>query len=124
VPLQAANKLIELFTRQDAGLNGHGLGLVAPCIDCILILRSIHRAPLGMEMRNTPLHIELSRRGKTNTLNNFFANRASGHIMRLQTTHSLGLRGYSHLFGITDWLPLQDLSHLRKSDQSTKDQQI
>jgi hypothetical protein len=44
--------------------------------------------------------------------------------MRLQTTHSLGLRGYSHLFGITDWLPLQDLSHLRKSDQSTKDQQI
>jgi len=44
--------------------------------------------------------------------------------MRVLSTRGLGLRGYSQSFGITDWFPLQDLSHLRKSGQSTKDQQI
>jgi hypothetical protein len=56
-------------------------------------------------------------------MRNLFANRAFGHIMRVLSTRGLGLRGYSQSFGITDWLPFQDLSHLRKSGQSTKDQQ-
>ena len=57
-------------------------------------------------------------------MRNFFANRAFRHIMRLHTTHGLGLRGCLHSYGITDWLPTQGLSHLRKSGQSLKDRQI